>query len=92
MFGPAVQLMLILQLHSEADSAQAPTDTALIPSSTCTPLPTETFKNGSARPTVFGEGGDGEGGHNLKRRMMPLLQTEDVCMCSVTERVIHSWA
>lgn len=34
MFEPAVQLMLILQLHSEADSAQAPTGISIIPSQT----------------------------------------------------------
>lgn len=31
MFGPAVQLMLILQLHSVADSAKTPTDISVIP-------------------------------------------------------------
>lgn len=65
---PAVQLML--KLHSEADSVQAPTDTAIIPLQTGTPLPTETFKNGNSGPAMFGRGET----HNLKRRVTLLLR------------------
>lgn len=80
MFGPAVQLMLILQLHSEADSAQTPTGTSVIPSQTGTPLPTARnfLNNGSTMPAMCGRAEN----HNLKRWMMPVLPTEVVSMCN----------
>lgn len=79
MFGPAVQLMLILQLHSEADFAQAPTGISAIPSQTGTPLPTARnfLKNGSTMPAMCGRGEN----HNLKRGMMPVLPDRGLSRC-----------